>query len=298
MFERCDYHVHYFLDGCVHEEMTLPNIEQEALRLGLDEICVLKHYSQKLPNGEDAWAYWKKIIPEQFASFLEDIRAYQASSRISMLAGVETELVDDSGTVNIPAVDIDKLDAVNLSAHWLPRMEVLTADPSLNPWNLENSPAEVVLDWQNRVRECDVAAVIENLVAAYIRAVKGNPKVRLLAHMDDGLTPLRTYGIDVDTLSDERLSVLMEPLMAACAKAEVLWELTPSPVKRPSILTRANELGVLFSATADAHFLQTDGWANLRQHEKAEEYIASLGLKKGTIKKTHQSHAADIQSCR
>lgn len=51
---RCDYHVHYFVDGYAHEEMTLANIEREAVRLGLEEVCVLKHYSQELPNGEEA----------------------------------------------------------------------------------------------------------------------------------------------------------------------------------------------------------------------------------------------------
>ena len=288
-----DYHVHYFVDGCVNDEMTLANIEREAVRLGLTEICVLKHYSQALPNGEAVWVNWKRIVPEQFDAFLNDINAYRKSARLSMLAGVETELVDDSGTVNIPAEDAEKLDALNLSVHWLPRMEVLTADPALNPWRPESSPASVVADWQKRVSQCDVAAVIENLVTAYCRAIEANPKLLVMAHMGDGLNPLRTYGIAVDTLSDDRLNALLEPLMALCARTGVLWELTPSPVKRPSILHRANELGVRFSATADAHFLQADGWAHLREHEKAEAYISALGLAKGAIGRTEESNSAD-----
>ena len=75
----------------------------------------------------------------------------------------------------------------------------------------------------------------------------------------------------------------MEPLMRACVKNKVLWELTAHPVKRPSILKKANERGVRFSATADAHFLKADGWAHLRDHFKAREYISSLGLTNGTI---------------
>ncbi len=289
----CDYHVHYFLDGCVHEEMTLSNIEREAIRLDLDEICVLKHYSQELPNGEDVWVNWKRGVSEQFASFLEDIRAYQASARISMLAGVETELMDDKGRVNISAEDADKLDALNLSVHWLPRMETLTADPALNPWHPEKSPPSVAADWENRVKACDTAAVVQNLASAYIRAIEENSKVLVLAHMGDGLDPLRSYGVPVDELSDDKLNALMKPLMQTCAKNQILWELTPEPVKRPSILKRASAVGVRFTATADAHFLQADGWAHLRDHFKAEEYISSLGLIKGTIKKTQQINPAD-----
>jgi len=290
---RCDYHVHYFVDGCAHEEMTLANIEREAVRLGLEEVCVLKHYSQELPNGEDLWVNWKRIIPEQFASFLKDIRAYQTSSRISMLAGVETEIVDDAGKVNIPEKDANRLDALILSVHWLPRMETLTADPALNPWHAEKSPPSVAADWENRVRACDPAAVVRNLASAYIRAIEENAKVLVLAHMGDGLGPLRSYEVPVDELSDDKLNALMEPLMETCAEKQVLWELTPTSVKRPSILKRASAVGVRFTATADAHFLQADGWAHLRDHFKAEEYISSLGLTKGTIKKTQQINPAD-----
>jgi len=280
---KCDYHVHYFADRCAHEEMTVANIEREAVRLGLEEVCVVKHYSQELPNGEDAWVAWKRIVPEQFDSFLEDIRTYQTSGHVSMLAGVETEIVDDSGKVNIPEEDANKLDTLILSVHWLPRMDILTADPSMNPWKPDKSPPGVVAHWRSRVRECDAEAVVRNLISAYIRAIEHNPKALVLAHMGDGLNPLRSYEVPVDELSDSKLKALMEPLMKTCAGKQVLWELTSTPVKRPSILKRANALGVRFSATADAHFLQTDGWANLRDHDKAEDYINSLGLTKGVI---------------
>ena len=283
---KCDYHVHYHLDGCANKEMTLTNIEKEAVRLGLSEICVLKHFSRELPNNKNAWVYWKQIIPEHFSSFLKDIQTYQSSAHISMLAGAETELIDDTGNINIPAEDADKLDMVNLSVHWLPRMETLTADPALNPWEPEKSPPDVLSKWQEHVRKCDTAAVIENLISAYCHALEKNPKVLVLAHLGDGLDPLRTYGIPVDKLSDDRLSTLVQPLMEECVRKNVLWELTPSPVTRPSILMKAKTLGVPFTATADAHFLHADGWAHLRDHSKAEEYISSLGLTKGTIKRT------------
>ncbi len=283
-----DYHVHYFLDGCAHEEMTLANIEREAARLGIEEVCVVKHYSHELPNGKDSWVFWKRINPDQYASFLKDIRAYQASSQIRMLAGVETEIVDDCGKVNIPAEEAARLDALILSVHWLPRMKILTADPAIIPGNIAESPPDIVADWRESIRKCGVEAILGNFVEAYVRAMEHNPRVLVLGHMIDGLWPLRNYEVPVDDLSNEKLNALMEPLMMACAEKQVLWELTSESVKcvkRPSVLKRANALGVRFSATADAHFLQTDGWANLRDHSKAEEYISSLGLAKSFIRK-------------
>ena len=282
---ECDYHVHYFVDRCVNEEMTLANIEKEAVRLGLDEICVLKHYSQELPNGEASWMFWKRIIPEQFTAFIKDIRGYKVSSSISMLAGVETEIVDDSGKVNISAEDADALDALILSVHWLPSLSVIDVDPDLRPTQFDKSPVDAVARWRDKVQECGAEPILKNFVSSYVQAIECNPKVRVLAHMSDGLLPLRGYEVPVDDLSDQELDLLMEPLMVACVEHEVLWELTSEPVKRPSILKKANDVGVRFTATADAHFLESDGWANLRDHSKAEDYISSPGLTKGTIKR-------------
>ena len=83
----------------------------------------------------------------------------------------------------------------------------------------------------------------------------------------------------------ERLLELLKPLMEMCARTGVLWELTPEPVKIPRILLKANEMGVRFTATADAHHIDPGGWSNLAFHLDAEQYLDSLGLHKGTIQK-------------
>jgi histidinol phosphatase-like PHP family hydrolase len=280
---KVDYHIHYFVDGCAHEEMTLSNIEAESARLGLEEICVLKHYSEHLPNKQEKWVNWKRIISKQFTDFLVDIRSFRSSSGIRILAGVETELLNDAGKINIPERDIGKLDAINLSVHWLPDMKVLRIDPVLWPGDLGRNCPEAAVHWREQVKDIGAGAILENFVLAYVQAIEHNSKVRLLAHMFDGLRPLREYEVMVDDLGKSKLIELMEPLMKACAEKHILWELTPSPVICEFILKRANEIGVHFSATADAHFLQTDGWANLRDHDKAEAYINSLGLTKGVI---------------
>jgi len=281
----CDYHIHYHLDPCAHAEMTLPNIVREARRLGLAEICVLKHYSRELPNGQAAWMFWKRIVPAHFESFLADVCAFPGEPGLRLLKGVETELVDDQGTVNIPKVDADRVDTLVLSVHWMPRLQVASADPGLIPTEKFNeSPPECLADWRRQIAGCGVVALVENFVAAYVRAIACNPRLGVLGHMFDGLLPLRRYQVPVDDLSDSRLNELMEPLMRACAESGVLWELTPDPVTRPAILMRAQELGVRFCATADAHFAQTPGWGNLWNHDRAEAYLTELGLRRGTLR--------------
>lgn len=280
---KVDYHVHYFIDGCADDEMTLPLIDTEAGRLGLEEICVLKHYSAELPNGEKAWAAWKCIVPDQFDTFLNDIASFRSAHGVRILSGVETELVDDRGKINITDRDAARLDAVVLSVHWLPEMEVLPFDVELWPGDIGMISPQAADRWRGKLQSVDVEAVMTSYVRAYALAIENNPKVRVLGHMNDGLAPMRAFEIPVERLGEKRLAEMLEPLFQGCVKNSVLWELTPQDVRFPGILRDANEVGVRFSATADAHFINPEGWANLLDHHKAEEYIDALGLTKGVI---------------
>ncbi|MCP4177704.1 MAG: hypothetical protein GY756_08050 [bacterium] len=278
-----DYHIHYYLDRCSNNEMTINNIEKEAVRLGLDEICIVKHYSKQLPNNKSTWVHWKKVFPEQFEYYLKDISSQKTYSSIRLLSGVETEIINDRGQINIPENDAKKLDMLLLSVHWLPDMNLLKLDPELIPGNFKSSPTDIVKNWQRKVDTVGIKPIIENFVSAYVNAIINNNYPMILAHMHDGLQPLRQYKIQVDNLSDNELNYLMEPLMKICAEKHVLWELTEEEVKRPSILKRANDLKVKFTATVDAHCLHADGYTNLIDHYKAENYLNSLGLNKSKI---------------
>ena len=278
MSGKVDYHIHYFVDGCASDEMTLANIAAEALKIGLEEICILKHYSQQVPNKEAKWVSWKRIIPKQFADFLTDIRSFHSPAGLHILAGVETELLNDQSKINIPQCDMDKLDAINLSVHWIPDLEFLHFDPALWPGELGKISPVAAERWRTQIKKIGTEAILKNFVLAYVRAIKENPKVRSLAHMFDGLFPLRQYQIPVDDLGEKKILKLMEPLMQMCVENHILWELTPTPVECDFVLKRANEIGVHFSATVDAHSLQI-----LRDHNKAETYIDSMALTKGTI---------------
>lgn len=280
---KADYHIHYFADICAHDEMTLLNIETEAQRLGIEELCVLKHYSSQLPNMEKEWVYWKQVCAEQFNDFLEDIREYIPFSNIKILAGVESELLSDKGEINIGKSDSSRLDLVSLSAHWFPEMKILNTDPLLFPGDIGKVSSQAADIWREQIKDVSTESIIESLVSGYVKAVEQNPKIRVLAHMGDGLNILRAYEIEIDKLAEGKLLNLMEPLMIVCAEKNVLWEITEQPIKCEFIPKRANELGVFFSATVDAHFLHADGWSHLFDHYKAEEYIDFLGLRKGQI---------------
>ncbi len=281
---RVDYHVHYHVDGCVSDEMTLENTAAEAVRLGLEEICVLKHYTDRLPNGGDRWVSWKRIIPEQFEAFLRDVRSFQPPAGLTIFAGTESEIQDDSGAIAIPHDDQDRLDAVLLSVHWLPEMRIIPAEARAL-W-VDGFPAEDTdagRQWAGIVGEIPPEAILANFAQCYVRAIEKNPRVRVLAHMFDGLGPLRDCSIDLASIGERRCIELMEPVMRACVEHRVLWELLATPVELPGVLHRANELGVLFCPAADAHQLDPAGWGPLCNHAKAEAYVDSLGLTKGVI---------------
>jgi len=163
-------------------------------------------------------------------------------------------------------------------------MSALKTDHKLIPGEFHRSPSDSVSNWINQINSKDVSSILENFVSAYVNAVKHNNYPLILAHMSDGLEPLRNYKIPVDKLSDNELNYIMEPLMKICSKKHVLWELTEKAVKRSTVLKQANKLGVKFTATVDAHCLHIKNHTNLAKHNEAEEYLNSLGLKKGNIK--------------
>jgi histidinol phosphatase-like PHP family hydrolase len=280
---KADYHVHYHLDRCSSDEMTLANIAATALEAGLEDICVVKHYTDRLPNGQAQWVYWKRIAGEQFEQFLADHEAFDPPEGLRVLRGVESELVSEDGTIAIPAADQRRIDAVVLSCHWLPELDCLTDEArslrvQVNPYaeSPERDHLAAVLN------DIGPEAIVRGLARAYANACDANPTVRVLAHMADGLDTVRRYGVDVDGLGEERLVELMAPVVAAAVAGNVLWELTHAEVVCPAILTAANDAGVRFCATADAHQL-TDGWAPLTRHDAAETNIDALGLTRGAI---------------
>ena len=281
-----DYHIHYYIDSCASEEMTFPNIESKCAELGIDEVAVLKHYSAAMPNGEDDWICWHRTRTEQWEQYLREYAAYTPRS-VKMHSGVETELCNEAGDINIPLEEQQKINLVQLSVHYMIELECLPLSLLIYP-NLSFCPEynndegrRLLEEWKQKTADAGEENIIKGLVSGYMNAIKRYPKVKSLAHMGDGLVPLRTYLVNLEKVSLGRTIELFEPLMSLMADKGVVWELAGS-CSNTAMLKRADELGVAFTATADAHFLDS-GWGPLTKHYEAEQFIDSLSLRRGKI---------------
>jgi histidinol phosphatase-like PHP family hydrolase len=282
--EHTDYHVHCNFDCCAHAEMTLANVYAAAMAAGLDEICVIKHYSAAMPDASDKWGPWKRTTPNDLDVFLAAMAATPVPKGLHVLSGVETELVSVDGQINIPPQQQARIDVAILSAHWLPQM------PSVGiPWwqgeHLPSTlPPERTAGWRADVAAAGAEPFIRELARGYANAIKANPKVRVLSHMGDGLYSLRAYLVPVDAVPPRRAAELMRPVFHACIENDVLWELTPETIPLLAMVEEAGRRGVKFTATVDAHFLFTDGWGyKLKDHELAEQVIRRLSLPRGRL---------------
>ncbi len=285
MVERqVDYHVHYYLDRCASPDMTLPKIDAYAHSIGLDEITVLKHYSHRLPNGQAHWANWHQIVPEEFSQYLSDVHNYKSPYGTIIHTGVEAELNNTNGDINIPEADQEKIDMVALSMHFMIDMPFLPLDATCYPPNSTEKDKEWLESWDQKVKKCGAEAIVAGIVEANCNAIRRFPKVRTLSHLYDGLYMLRDYRVPVEDIPDDRLLELMEPLMLTMASHNVYWELLGDRIPRPTVLYRAKELGVRFVPTGDAHYLENHSWGNFSSHLSAQKLLDDMRLPNGYIR--------------
>lgn len=274
-----DFHIHYHLDACGADEMTMANIERACIELGIDEAAVVKHYSQSMPNGEKDWVCWHVQGTEELEKYLEEFHAYKPE-KVIFHSGVETELRNDRGDINIPVEDQEKVDIVQLSIHFmidtekLPMDMIEYPDAYFNPEFNTEKGQKIWQDWKDRVNTVGTEYLIEATVNGYMNAIRRFPKVKSLAHMGDGIAHLRTYGANVDEVSIARRIEIFEPLMKLMAEKGTYWELTAGGMNR-DVFKRAKEMGVQFTCTADGHQLY-EGWGPLVNHIKAEEKLKEL----------------------
>jgi histidinol phosphatase-like PHP family hydrolase len=263
--------------------MTLPNIDDCSNKLGIKEVAVLKHYSHCMPNGEDDWANWHKIKPEQFERYLDEVRSYKSRFGIIFRTGVETELLNTKGDINIPPEAQDRIDMVALSMHHMIDMPKLPLDATHYPPHCsEGDPW--IMEWDKKVRDLGAEYFVESIVEANCNAIKRFPKVKTLSHLNDGLYMLRDYRVPVEEIPDDTLVELMEPLMKCMAENDVLWEIGGQKIYRYAVLNRAKELGVKFVPTGDAHFLGNGPCLNFSDHISLQKLMDEMGLPNGFIK--------------
>ena len=274
-----DFHIHYHLDECGADEMTMPNIEKACIDLGIDEATVVKHYSMALPNGEKDWVCWHVQGSAELDRFLSEYTAYEPK-QVKFHCGVETELINDKGDINIPVEDQNKVDMVQLSIHFmigtekLPMDMIMYPDAYFCPEYATAAGKELWADWKSRVDCVGAEYLIEATVDGYMNAIKRYPKIKSLAHMGDGMAHLYKYGADVELVPMSRRVEILEPLMKLMSEKGIFWELTSGGMS-PEIFKRAKELGVIFTCTADGHQLY-EGWGPLCNHIKAEAALEKL----------------------
>lgn len=286
--ELTDYHVHCHLDGCAAPDMTLAAIYEEAVKTGLQEICVVKHYSHALPNKGDVWVNWKRTKPADFDAYLSEFDSTPQPGGLRVLSGVETELVSAEGDINIPADQAARLDLVLISNHWLPEAPGLSRawQPLLGKGIL---PCSMNLDelgpWMDVLKQTGPEPYARAVCEGNANAIRRHPKARILAHLGDaGFHVLRAFRVPVDDLSDDNLLELTEPVIRACVECGALWEMTPGFPRRTNLVHEANRRGVRFTGTVDAHFLRNPAWGHtLSQHDLVEKQISRLGLRRDRI---------------
>ena len=288
--ERTDYHVHCRFDGCAAADMTLAAVYAEAVKAGLREICVVKHYSHELPNKADVWVNWKRTQPADFDAYLEEFAATPQPAGLRVLSGVETELVSAGGDINIPDAQAARIDVVLVSNHWIPDAPGLSRawQPLLGEGKLPCAMRpEDLGPWLAALRETGPEPYVRAVCDGNANAVRRHPKARVLAHLGDaGLHVLRAFRVPADDLSDDRLLERAEPVMRACIEHQALWELTPEVPRRTNLVREANRRGVAFTGTVDAHFLANASWGHtVAQHDAVEETIRSLGVTRGALKR-------------
>lgn len=286
--KHTDYHVHCHHDGCAAKDMTLAAIYEEAVKAGLQEICVVKHYSHILPNDGDIWVNWKRTKPEDFEAYLKEFRDTPQPVGLRVLTGVETELLNQNGDINIPAAYMAKLDLVLVSNHWLPDAPGLERiwRPLMGKGILPcQMPLEDLGPWMDEIKKQGPEPYAKAVMEGNANAIKRHPKAKVIAHLGDGgLHNLRAFRVPADDISDDRLLELAEPLIQACIETKALWELTPGIPRRTNLVREANRRGVAFTGTIDAHFLRNPAWGHtLAQHDCVEKTIAQLGLRRGQV---------------
>ncbi len=286
--DKTDYHVHCHRDGCAAKDMTLSAVYAEAVKAGLREIAVVKHYSHSLPNGKDGFVSWKRTLPAEFDAFLEEFRTTPVPAGLRVLSAVETELLNAAGDINIPPEQAARVDLALLSVHWLPDAPGLTnvLREALNPLTLPPShkSSEELAAWLKPIREIGPEPFARAMCEGNANAIRRHHKVRVLAHLDDGFIALRGYCVPVDDLSDDRLLELIAPVIEACVQYRVLWELTPDLSRRTQVVREANRRGVAFTGTVDAHFLANPAWGHiLAQHGIVEDVIRRMGVTRGRL---------------
>lgn len=175
-----DYHTHTVYS---HGKGSIEDNVVAAVKKGLKAIAVTDHGISGYPGS---------LNPEDFDSFMSDIeRSRRLHPEIKVLAGVECNLLGESGEVDLPKEFADRLDLVLCGFHFarLPRN-----------WK------DFFGFWvPNVTGKKSTTARIAGNTDAYLRAMENN-RISVISH------PMRSCRVDLRTIGEAaaRLGVYIE----------------------------------------------------------------------------------------
>ncbi|MDN5344664.1 MAG: putative hydrolase [Clostridia bacterium] len=214
-----------------------------ARRAGLAEVALTDHGPRNIGVGVNSAGVYLDLKRRVAAWQGDDLR---------VLVGAEANIVGLNGEIDIPAAVYRQLDLllVGLHPYVLPRGLQAARDLVL---------ANQLQGCSRRWRE---------------RAVEANTRTLIAA--------LEQHPIFCITHPGLGMSVDIEPLARACARAGALWEVNVGHLyQQPGELARAAACGVKFVVNSDAHQPATvgrleEGWAILRTAGVPPEQVVNL----------------------
>ncbi len=239
-----DHHVHsVFSDGA----STLEENLAAAHAMGLRRLGFVDHVRRDTT-----------YVPD----FVAAVRRLQASTDITLTAGIEAKLLDEAGTLDMPADHARLADVVVIADHQFPYR-----DTCLHPAQIRRMLEDGTLT---------EAAAVDAVVNATVNGLRRNQEhVLLVAHL---FSILPKVGIDEAAVTDAHIDALSAAALAADAAVEIS-ERWRCPGLRVAQGLAAN--GVRLVASTDAH-----------QHEKIGQYSTVRTILAGLTGRAGRSAAA------
>lgn len=216
-----DYHIHTRRsDGRQSEEQAI----LAALERGLKEIALTDH-------GPLAAGIGVKN-PQVYLELKERIEDMQPLyPDLTILVGVEANIRDLQGTLDVPPEVLDQMDIVIAGLH-----------PYTLPTSMQDGMGIFVQNSLRHLSRAQREKAINANTKATIEAIYNNPQLDILSH------PGLFFNVD------------MEEVARACVKQEVLFEINCGH-EHPDVsdIIIAEREGVSFIVNSDAHFTETVG---------------------------------------
>lgn len=214
---RGDFHVHStFSDDAVS---TLAENIEAAEAAGLERLRLNDHV-----RASTTW------VPE----FVAAVRAEAVPTRLTLLTGVETKLLDVTGAVDIPGdlvVGAEGVDAIVIGDHQFPGTD--------GPWSPQATKDRLAAG-------LSAGDALDLLITASIRAMERTPNAQL-AHW---FSILPKVGLDESQLGQDRLTAWAEAAAATGTIVEVNEKWACPGVDAIVALQRA---GARIVASTDSH---------------------------------------------